>query len=256
MSEEAAFLTALKANPADDTARLVFADWLDEHNQAAKAAYLRAAVDLTRLSGGSTEYADAAGRLYTACYDTEARWREEAGRRFDVVLEGYEPAYKIQAIKIVRERTGFGLAEAKALAESAPTPLFSWLTFETALPHLLGFHLGGARGRRCPVQASIRPTAWPEGASGAVFDVLLNSTEFGHWSSYALAGVARLLNVSTEEALERLRSLPLVVGPGLHPTRVAEFVRQLKLSCNVGGTLPPDAIQVVPRLPTAKEHLL
>ena len=41
MSEEEAFLEALKANPADDTTRLVYADWLDEHDQPQKAEYLR-----------------------------------------------------------------------------------------------------------------------------------------------------------------------------------------------------------------------
>ena len=41
MSDEAAFLEVLKANPADDTARLVYADWLDEHDEPLKAEYLR-----------------------------------------------------------------------------------------------------------------------------------------------------------------------------------------------------------------------
>ncbi|VTS05823.1 TIGR02996 domain-containing protein [Gemmata obscuriglobus] len=36
MSDEAAFLEALKTNPADDTVRLVYADWLDEHNAPEK----------------------------------------------------------------------------------------------------------------------------------------------------------------------------------------------------------------------------
>ena len=31
----------MKANPADDTARLVYADWLDEHGEPAKTEYLR-----------------------------------------------------------------------------------------------------------------------------------------------------------------------------------------------------------------------
>lgn len=33
MSDEAAFLEAIKAAPNDDTVRLVYADWLDEHDQ-------------------------------------------------------------------------------------------------------------------------------------------------------------------------------------------------------------------------------
>jgi uncharacterized protein (TIGR02996 family) len=41
MSDEAAFLRAIQANPADTTAKLVYADWLDEHGEAEKAEYLR-----------------------------------------------------------------------------------------------------------------------------------------------------------------------------------------------------------------------
>lgn len=42
---------------------------------------------------------------------------------FDVVLTGFDAAAKIKVIKIVREITGQGLAEAKATVEGAPTTL-------------------------------------------------------------------------------------------------------------------------------------
>jgi uncharacterized protein (TIGR02996 family) len=41
MSDEAAFLRAIQANPTDATAKLVYADWLDEHGESEKAEYLR-----------------------------------------------------------------------------------------------------------------------------------------------------------------------------------------------------------------------
>src|SRR5262245_24393769 len=41
MSEETAFLRAIQANPSDSTAKLVYADWLDEHGEHEKAEYLR-----------------------------------------------------------------------------------------------------------------------------------------------------------------------------------------------------------------------
>ena len=44
----------------------------------------------------------------------------EEKTEFDVVLTGFDAAAKIKVIKIVREITGLGLAEAKALVESAP----------------------------------------------------------------------------------------------------------------------------------------
>ena len=39
---------------------------------------------------------------------------------FDVVLAGFDAAAKIKVIKVVRELTGLGLAEAKAFVEGAP----------------------------------------------------------------------------------------------------------------------------------------
>ena len=42
---------------------------------------------------------------------------------FNVILEGCDPAKKINVIKVVRELTGQGLAEAKATVEGAPKPI-------------------------------------------------------------------------------------------------------------------------------------
>ena len=42
---------------------------------------------------------------------------------FDVVLTGFDAASKIKVIKVVREITGQGLAEAKATVEGAPKTL-------------------------------------------------------------------------------------------------------------------------------------
>ena len=40
-----------------------------------------------------------------------------------MVLEGFDPAKKINVIKIAREITGLGLKEAKDLVEGAPKPV-------------------------------------------------------------------------------------------------------------------------------------
>ena len=39
--EMTAFLQAIAEEPADDTSRLVFADWLEEHDQPARAEFIR-----------------------------------------------------------------------------------------------------------------------------------------------------------------------------------------------------------------------
>ena len=47
----------------------------------------------------------------------------EEKTEFDVVLAGFAAAAKIMVIKVVREITGLGLAEAKAAVEAAPKAL-------------------------------------------------------------------------------------------------------------------------------------
>lgn len=42
---------------------------------------------------------------------------------FDVILKGADPAKKIGVIKVVREATGLGLAEAKAFVEAPGKPI-------------------------------------------------------------------------------------------------------------------------------------
>ena len=41
MTDRHAFLAAIKAHPDDDTPRLVFADWLDEHGEPERARVIR-----------------------------------------------------------------------------------------------------------------------------------------------------------------------------------------------------------------------
>jgi len=48
--EQAALLAGIVARPDDDTARLVYADWLQEHGDERQAQYIRDAIALDRLS--------------------------------------------------------------------------------------------------------------------------------------------------------------------------------------------------------------
>ena len=49
MAQEEAFLRAVLAKPNDDLPRLIFADWLDEQDQSARAEFIRVQCELTRL---------------------------------------------------------------------------------------------------------------------------------------------------------------------------------------------------------------
>lgn len=47
-SDERAFLKAIQEQPGDETARLVYADWLDENGKPRHAIYLRAVAEIRK----------------------------------------------------------------------------------------------------------------------------------------------------------------------------------------------------------------
>jgi uncharacterized protein (TIGR02996 family) len=49
--ENRAFLGAIRESPDDDTPRLVYADWLDDHGDAARAEFIRTQCELARSPG-------------------------------------------------------------------------------------------------------------------------------------------------------------------------------------------------------------
>ena len=55
----------------------------------------------------------------------------EEQTEFDVILKGFGPK-KINVIKVVREITGLGLKEAKALVDNAPSPVKEGVSKEEA----------------------------------------------------------------------------------------------------------------------------
>ena len=56
----------------------------------------------------------------------------EEKTEFDVILAGFDAAAKIKVIKVVREITGLGLAEAKAVVEGTPKALKEAVSKEEA----------------------------------------------------------------------------------------------------------------------------
>jgi uncharacterized protein (TIGR02996 family) len=57
MSLEAAFLSDIITNPDDDTPRLVYADWLDDHGDSARAEFIRVQCRLARMAEAHSHYA-------------------------------------------------------------------------------------------------------------------------------------------------------------------------------------------------------
>jgi uncharacterized protein (TIGR02996 family) len=157
MTDDHAFLDALKANPADDTTRLVYADWLDEHGESAKAEYLRLAVRAIHRAGEENQPERDTDRALALAEQVPLDWRAAVAARFTVVLAGYELPERITIIKIIRQLMGLGLKEAKDFVEALPARLPLATTIENALEF---------RKSLCTsptTQAAIRPCEIREG---------------------------------------------------------------------------------------------
>ena len=74
MSDEAALLKAIYANSDDDTPRLVYADWLDEHDQPERAEFIRVECQAARADRGSPDYPQLLRRSGQLLARHAARW--------------------------------------------------------------------------------------------------------------------------------------------------------------------------------------
>lgn len=61
LSDRAILLRGIAANPDDQVRKLAFADWLDEHGEPARAAFIRASTLINRMGTTATESDDFPG---------------------------------------------------------------------------------------------------------------------------------------------------------------------------------------------------
>jgi large subunit ribosomal protein L7/L12 len=87
--------------------------------------YLKEVHGIEPAAGGAVVMAAPAG-------GGEAAAAVEEKTEFDVVLEGYDEAKKVAVIKVVKNATGGGLAESKALVESKPCKIKSGVAKDEA----------------------------------------------------------------------------------------------------------------------------
>lgn len=76
MTEEGCFLQKILADPAEDTHRLVYADWLDEHGQPTRAEFIRVQIELSRTASGCQCQVRGNGQLVKKCRQCELTHRE------------------------------------------------------------------------------------------------------------------------------------------------------------------------------------
>jgi uncharacterized protein (TIGR02996 family) len=156
---ESAFLDALAADPSDHTTRLVYADWLEERGDP-RAAYVRADAALATIWPEDERWLPAARALTPLALAFDRDWLLAVSTPYEVSLAGYEPTSKILAIKLIRELTGLGLADAKAFSESTlPRPLIQGIN-AVAASILIRRQTPQIWLRVTP--GKDRPTRWPE----------------------------------------------------------------------------------------------
>jgi len=108
---------------ADETAEAkTFDAAITKIGDSIAALTLKEAVDLSDYMKDAYGIEPAAGGAVMMAGPAGGDEGEAEQTEFDVILEGAGDK-KIQVIKVVREVTGLGLKEAKALVDSAPQPV-------------------------------------------------------------------------------------------------------------------------------------
>jgi uncharacterized protein (TIGR02996 family) len=126
MLEEISFIEAIRSNRADDTARLVYADWLDENGGESKAGYLRKVVALCQSSASVDLNAPEWIQAREAEEGLSADWLAMVLRPYLLALNTVEPSQKAGAIKGLRQLPsigGFSIGAAKVVVETLPAAI-------------------------------------------------------------------------------------------------------------------------------------
>lgn len=83
MSDEAAFLNHLRDHPSDDTARMVYADWLEERDTdeaTAKAEYLRCDAELVAFAADDPRRPAVEERIRLLALGIPVAWRKTVAK--------------------------------------------------------------------------------------------------------------------------------------------------------------------------------
>ncbi|MBN9122734.1 MAG: TIGR02996 domain-containing protein [Planctomycetes bacterium] len=216
MSEESAFLAALKANPADDLTRLVYADWLDERGEPAKAEYLRLITSVPRRGDDVDTSSAEATRANELGLPLPAEWKEAAAGRFDVVLLNFTDV--VRGLKCVRELFGVGLGDARAMIELAPNRLLTRVPFDSALNYFSRLTEGAG------MSLAVRPSECHGSPRAVVYQVIaecyLVRDKGGTWPRFG-DDLAR--DADARSALTRLVADALSIGSDVAQSRVTEY---------------------------------
>src|SRR5438105_15368274 len=93
MSLEEAFLNDIIANPDEDGPRLVFADWLDDNGDPARAEFIRLQCERARLPPDDPRSLDLELRVGELLGAHEPRWRAPLPKLPGITWGGFERGF-------------------------------------------------------------------------------------------------------------------------------------------------------------------
>ena len=113
MSNEEAFLAAIKAAPTDDAPRLIYADWLDEQGRENQAAFIRKECSL-RLSNAGLRKLE---------QGINVEWVSAVYPNYRILLMSFPRRRWVDVLDILGRLTAHDFDQASALLDNLPATI-------------------------------------------------------------------------------------------------------------------------------------
>lgn len=197
MTDDASFLAAIIDRPDDDLPRLVYADYLDESGDPARAEFIRVQCELARLDGYTSERQVLLVREAELLSLHRSRWLIPGLRGSQHFRRGFVEAVDLATDWLVAAGpTAFDHAPVREIRLGVLTGLGQL----EALKQIPGLHrvetLGLANNDRRPVLALLRDQEWPRLSRLIIRNTRLFADELGQIISLPIMSQLRSLDVS------------------------------------------------------------
>lgn len=137
MNEEADFWRAIEAAPHDDAIRLIYADWLEEHDEELKGRYLRTEVRLGQMDPNDDRIEIPWSILNELRMNLDSAWLDRCGKSYDVILKRVDIDITDQRNLVlmannIYEAAGIGPNQAVNMLDDLPCVVLSNVSFTQA----------------------------------------------------------------------------------------------------------------------------
>jgi uncharacterized protein (TIGR02996 family) len=122
MSDEDALLAAIAAHPDEDTPRLMYADWLDEHGDPVRAEFIRVQIEAARVERLSQAEQTRAAAVLKRDRVLTAVYRDELLGPLAPLARSADTYFRRGFVSLVRLPVGAFLDHADRLAAHRPRP--------------------------------------------------------------------------------------------------------------------------------------